>query len=79
MLYNKVVSEGNRIVELVSGSAGVRVEIKPMDSTLFKVMTVGHSGPLKLVVEVLPRGEGDRTVFIDRTKDVSEEKNIWMF
>jgi hypothetical protein len=79
MLYNKVVSEGNRTVELMSGSPGVRVEIKPMDSTTFKVSTVGHSGPLKLVVEVLARGEGDRTVYIDRAKDVSEEKHIWMF
>ena len=79
MLYNKVVSEGARISELMSGSPGIRVEIKPMDSTTFKVSTVGHSGPLKLVIEILPRGEGDRTVYIDRAKDVSEEKYIWMF
>jgi hypothetical protein len=79
MLYNKIVTEGNRIVELVSGSGGIRVEIKPMDSITLKVTTVGHFGPLKLVVDVAARGEGDRTVCIDRTKDVSEEKNIWMF
>ncbi len=79
MLYNKVVSEGNRISELMSGSPGIRIEIKPMDSATFKVSTVGHSGPLKLVIDVLARGEGDRTVYIDRVKDVSEEKYIWMF
>ena len=79
MLYNKIVSEGTRTVDLMSGSPGIRVEIKPMDSTTFKVSTVGHAGPLKLLVEVLARGEGDRTVYIDRAKDVSEEKYIWMY
>lgn len=50
-----------------------------MDSATFKVSTVGHSGPLKLIVEINSRGEGDRTVYVDRSKDVSEEKHIWMF
>jgi len=50
-----------------------------MDSATFRVSTVGHSGPLKLVVDVLPRGEGDRLVYVDRAKDVSENKFIWKF
>jgi len=66
-------------VDLPSGSPGLRAEVKPMDSATFRVSTVGHSGPLKLVVDVLPRGEGDRLVYVDRAKDVSENKFIWKF
>ena len=79
VLYNKVVSEGSRIVDLSNGRPGQRFEVKPMDSVTFRVSTVGHSGPLRLVIEVLPRGEGDRVVYIDRAKDVSEDKYIWKF
>jgi len=79
VLYNKVVSEGSRILDLPSGSPGLRAEVKPMDSATFRVSTVGHSGPLKLVIDVLPRGEGDRLVYVDRAKDVSENKFIWKF
>lgn len=78
-MYNKVISEGSRIIDLPSGVGGLRTEVKPMDSVTFKISTVGHTGPLKLAVDVLPRGEGDRIFFIDRAKDVSEEKYIWKF
>lgn len=78
-MYNKIVSEGSRIVDLMSGSPGCRSEVRPMDSITFRVSTVNHSGPLRLVIEVLPRGEGDRVIYIDRAKDVSEEKFIWKF
>ena len=79
VLYNKIVSEGSRIVDLASGSPGLRAEVKPMDSATFKVSTFGHAGPLRLLIEVLPRGEGDRVFYIDRAKDVSEDKFIWKF
>jgi hypothetical protein len=79
VMYNKIVSEGSRIVDLMSGSPGMRTEVRPMDSTTYKVSTVGHSGPLKLVIDVLSKGDCDKIVYIDRAKDVSEEKHIWMF
>lgn len=58
----------------------MRVEIKPMDSATFKLSTVGHTGPLRLNVEVTSRGDtADRVCYVDRTKNVSEDSFIWSF
>ena len=79
MKFNKVVSEASRIIDFQSGSPGIRVEVKAMDTANFRVSTVGQTGPLKLITEFIVRGEGDKICYIDRAKTVSEEQFIWAF
>ena len=37
MKFNKVVSEASRIIDFQSGSPGIRVEVKAMDTANFRV------------------------------------------
>ena len=79
MKFNKVVSEASKILDLQSGSPGIRIEVKAMATATFRVQTMGHAGPLKLVTDFAVRGEGDKICYVDRAKDVSEDKFIWVF
>jgi len=59
MLYNKVVSEGSILQELLVDRPELKVEIRPMAQFNFRMSTVGHFGPIKLVLTFGLRGEGE--------------------
>jgi hypothetical protein len=48
-----------------------------MASCLLRLSTQGHLGPLKLQVNILPRGDGDFQCMINRDKDINEDNYIW--
>jgi len=50
-----------------------------MASVTFRLNTVGHEGPLRLIINFSPRGEGDQICMIHREKDMNEDNYLWMF
>lgn len=69
---NRIVLEFQQDIELPSNKLEIKVEIKPMDSTVFYINTVSHLGPLRINIKFLPRCENDIQSVIARDKEISE-------
>ncbi len=60
------MSEASTIHELPSDRSEIKVEIKAMASLMYRLVTHGHSGPIRLAVSFSPRCEGDILCLIHR-------------
>ena len=73
-----MVSGGSRSIVITAGQPTL-IEISSMNTAIIKVMTEEHKGPLQLLVEFLPRQDGDLTCQGHITKKISDDEYIWNF
>lgn len=47
-VYNNVISESSAVIDLNSNKTAQKVEIKAMATSMIRVSTVGHFGPMRV-------------------------------
>ena len=76
--WDNVVTEASQVIELTAENQ-TRVEIKAMGLATLRLSTMERTGPIRLNIEPLSKGNYDLTCVIDWESNVSIDNFIWCF